>query len=256
MQDIVVIDSLRKRGFQFSDIQESLRYEAPEHKPRVWDKPPKRLSIKKVKDVPVYGCKQEFIMLYRELFEETNEDLCSLDMSGTKRFCDKEVYVALQTLIRHSLCYVQEQAEACYELFKEICMAPCDTLTKGKVYDVLVNLKPSEYYAQQVLDALRVCLFGDDNVTLYWTNLADYCGFYKTAIDLGKGVIREKCVNEREVMKFLKENYSLAAKDLDFMHQVYKPGANKYVIAMLYYLKNEHPEALEPGTDKDGFAKS
>ena len=37
------------------------------------------------------------------------------------------------------------------------------------------------------------------------------------------------------------------------MKSIYKAGANKWLVAMLWYLKDEHPEALDAGTNKDGF---
>ena len=51
MQDIIVIQNLQRRGVDFSNMQEMLRYEAMERKPRVLDKPPKRITLTKAKEI-------------------------------------------------------------------------------------------------------------------------------------------------------------------------------------------------------------
>ena len=169
MQDIVVIQSLQERGFDFRNVTEALRYEAPEHLPRILDKPPKRISLRKAKDIPVYGCKQEFIMAYNDLLREVNSDVFSLDFKGNLKYCDKEVFVALQTLITQSLCKTKERAEACFDLFRIISTAPFDTLTLERIYTTLSSYTTTNYYAGQLLEALHVCLFNTDSVILHST---------------------------------------------------------------------------------------
>ena len=40
----------------------------------------------------------------------------------------------------------------------------------------------------------------------------------------------------------------------DFMNNIYKGGVNKWMIGMLYLLKDEHPEVLQPSSSNIGFA--
>ena len=254
MQDIVVIQSLQERGFDFRNVTEALRYEAPEHLPRILDKPPKRISLRKAKDVPVYGCKQEFIMAYNDLLREVSSDVFSLDFKGNLKYCDKEVFVALQTLITQSLCKTKERAEACFELFRIISTAPFDTLTLERIYTTLSSYTTTSYYAGQLLEALHVCLFNTDSVILYYNQLIEYSGFYKTAFDLGRDAVKRNCKTEKDVERYLRMFYNEAKADKDFMKHIYKPGANKWLIAVIYLLKDEHPEVLEPNNSNVGFA--
>ena len=37
------------------------------------------------------------------------------------------------------------------------------------------------------------------------------------------------------------------------MKSIYKQGANKWLIAMIYYLKDSNPEVMDASTNTDGF---
>lgn len=254
MQDIVVIESLRKRNFDFRNIEEALRYEAPEHMPRVLDKAPKKISIKKSTETPVYGCKAEFIMAYNDLLRDCNSEVYYLDFRGNKKYCDKQIFVLLQALITQSLTKSKEKAEAGFELFRLISTAPHDTLTVERVYTTLSSYVAKDYYAQQLLEAINACVFNTDSAVLHYIKLVEFSGFYKRAFELGKEIIKRNCKTEKDVERYLKMFYNEAKADKEFMKNIYKPGANKWLIATVYLLRDEYPEVLEPNQSNTGFA--
>lgn len=246
MRDIVVIQNLKARGFTFDDVSEMLRYEAMETKPRVLDKEPRRLVLHKAPETPIFGCKQEFIILYNELLSTTSGEVFTLDLQSVKRYCDKEVFVILQTLIRHSFSYVQGIAVACYEMFRVIATANYGTLTKDNVFNILQNFQPTEHYAKQVHEAVRFCLFGENPVVPYWKQRAKFNGLYKNAYLKGCEVVDVNCPTEKDVDKFLKEQYKLAKADKEFMKSTYTEGVSNEMVAMLYYLKEDADTYLCP----------
>ena len=244
MKDAVVINNLRSRGFDFNNIDEMLRYEAVERLPRILDKAPKRITIKKAKDVPVYGCKEEFLITYNSLLSETNGDMFRLDLNGVIKVCDKEIYVILQTLIRQGITYCEQLSNACYELFRVICTHNVDTLTVERVSQLIGQMKGTDYWAGQLLDAIRVCLFGDDPVIRYWTLIAQFSGLYRDCFEKGKDVLHEQCTTEKEVDAFVRKYYKEAKADKEFMRLTYTDGISKPLIAMLYYFKDKDEDAL------------
>lgn len=254
MKDIVVVQSLRKRGIGLSDMQEVLEYEAIERKPRVLDKAPKRLNLTKASDIEVYGCCAEFIMCFKDKKANINLEQATLDLRGVKRYCDTDVYFTLLSLIEQGFCYTADRAAACFDVFKVIMTTPGDTLTTKRVYDALTNYQPMNYYAEELVKAINVCLFNEKAPVLYWLNLCEFSGFYPKAIELGKNVIRDNCETEKDVEKFLRPFYKQAKDDKEFMDNLYKPGANKWLIPMLYFLREQHPEVLEPNSKGGGFA--
>lgn len=253
MRDAVVINNLHQRNFDFSNVEEMLRYEAVERQPRVWDKAPKRLSLKKAKDLPVFGCRNEFIIAYQALIDETRGDLFRLDLGQTQRICDKEIYVVLQVLVKNGICYNLELSNACYDLFRIICTAPVDTLTVERVYQQLQGVKSGNYWEEQVLTAIKECLFGDNPVSLYWNSIAQFTGLYKECYEKGRDVVIEKCATEKEVDAFVRENHKLAKADKEFMKSTYTEGISKPMIAMLYYLRETNPEVLRIGDSGEGW---
>lgn len=250
MKDIVVIQNLQKQGFDFSNIQEVLHYETIERTPRILDKEPKRMSMKRVKDITEFGCKQEFIMVYNDTMKETNDGVFKLDLGSVTRYMDKEIYVLLQTLIRNGVTYKERQAAACYDIFRIICTADYDTMTKERVYNVLQPLRPTDYYGKQVLEAIKECLFSSNPIALYWGSIANFVGLYKEAFVRGRDIVVEKCTTEKEVDKFVNEQYKLAKADKDFMKSTYTSGVSKALIAILYYLRNTEPDVLIPDSGK------
>lgn len=254
MRDIVVIESLRKRGIGLNNMQEVLKYESVERKPRVLDKPPKRLVLTKAVDVKAYGCRAEFIMCYEDKKSSCKRETASLDLKGVVRYCDVDVYLVLQTLIEQGFCKIEERATACFDLFRTIMTTPGETLTVGRVYDALKEYTPTSYYAGELVKAIHVCIFNEKAPALYWMDLCEYTGFYRNAIELGKAVIRDNCETEKDVEKFLRPLYKQAKSDEEFISKIYTAGANKWLIPMIYYLKDTHPEVLESNTTGGGFA--
>lgn len=245
MRDTVVIKNLQERGFDFTNVEQMLIYESVERTPRFLDREPKRLSIKKVKDLPVFGCKQEFIIMYQQIMSETSGDVFTVDLNKVKRYCDKEVYVVLQALIRSSISYNQSIAENCYELFRVIVMQDVETLTIARVYEQLASIKSTDYWSGQLLSAIRFCLFGESPVALYWGNIAQFTGLYKECFERGRELIVSICKNEKEVDAFVRTNYKEARADKEFMKNTYTDGISKPMIAMLYVLSKDNPEVLK-----------
>lgn len=254
MKDIVVIQELQRRGYNFNNVEEVVRYEAVERKPRHLDKAPSKLTFTRATNIQEYGCCSEFIITYNDIMGSSDLDVCYVDLKGAKRLCDKEVFVTLQTLIQRGYTFKEDLASACFDLFRVIIMAPGDVLTRNAVYAALSKYHTDSYYAKELLTAISMCLFGDEAYVAYWVNLCDFTGYYSEAIKLGKDVIASKCTDEKSVNSFLRELYKEAKADKEFMDKVYKPGANKWLIPMLYYLHDEYPEVLDPGNNNGGFA--
>lgn len=253
MQDIVVIESLRRRGCGLNNMEEVLQYEAVEHKPRVLDGEPRKVSLSKAKDIQPYGCCSEFVIAYNDIKSTATLEQAAIESKGVTRICDVEVYVALKTLISQGVTFIREKAEACYNLCRVIMTAPGDTLTKARVFDALNKYNTKDYFECELIKALGITLFNESMVSLYWVSLCESTGFYVEAIEEGKKVVAENCETEKDVTKFLSVLYKQAKEDKEFMAKIYKPGANKWLIAMLYHLR-DNEKFLEPGNTDGGFA--
>ena len=244
MRDPVVIQNLRKQGFNFENVEELLRYEAIERKPRHLDKEPKRLTLKRADEAPEFGCKQEFIIVYNELSNDISGDVYTLNLNKVKKYCDREVFIVLQALIRHGVSYNKEIATACYDMFRIICTADSDIITKEKAYSILQPLRPSSYYGKQVYEAISFCLFGENPISLYWKEKAKYNGLYKAAYLKGCDVVSERCSTERDVDSLLRKAAKDAKADTEFMKSIYTQGISKEMLAMLYLLKDDEDKSL------------
>lgn len=256
MQDMVVLQNLRNMGANLDDMNTMLRYEAPERKPRVLDSAPKRVTLSRAKEIAQFGCQEDLVMTFRTILEDLTGVVYSLDVKGLQRLCDRRVYGLLQALILHGYTKSKARAEACFEVFKAIVMCKCDTLTIERIYEVLHNYSTEDYYTNQVVNGALRCLLQDDDtrVECYWRSIAEYNGYYLPVIQYGADVLKKNCKTEKDVQKFLGGLYKEAKADKDFLNAIYKPGVNKYMMAMLYYLKDEHPELLEPSKSNIGFA--
>lgn len=245
MRDVIVLQSLQERGVTLDDFQNLLKYEAMEQKPRVLDKAPKRLTFERPAEMVTYGCCSEFIIAYGSIKESAVVEQTYIDLRGNKRLCDKEVFWTLETLIKQGVTGTKERAEACFDLFKLIMTAKGDTLTVQRMYDVIIDYKYPPYYVQELINAIHVCVYNERLPVLYWLHNVENGGFYRHAVKLGIPIIRENCETEKDVEKWCKELYKVAKEDKEFMSQLYKPAVNKYLVAMLYHIKDSHPEALE-----------
>lgn len=254
MRDPIVIQNLQRQGFNFDNVEELLRYEAVERKPRHLDKEPKRLTFKRAEDTPEFGCKQEFIIVYNDLKTEISGDVFTIDLNKVTRYCDREVFIVLQTLIRQGVSYNKEVASACYDLFRVICTADYETITKERVYQILQPMKPTSYYSKQIYEAVNFCLFGDNPVIMYWKDKAKFNGLYKAAYLRGCDVVSERCSTEKEVDALLRQAIKDAKADTSFMKSVYTQGVSKEMIGMLYLLKDEDDTSLlNPDSNPTGW---
>ncbi len=246
MKDTIVLTELRRRGLTLANLDEILRYEAVEQKPRVLDKPPKKLSFVKASEITPYGCCAEYVLCYNDIKESTNLEQGIIDVPSGRHYCDTEVFVALQALIQQGYTMSAERSAACFELFKDIALLPEDVITVKRVEKMLMEFVPRSYYEGELLKALQVCLLNEKKPVIYWVSQCEYTGFYTYAFELGKDVIRSKCETEKDVDKFLRPLLKEARKDKEFMSGIYKQAANKWLIPMLYYLRDSNPEALDP----------
>ena len=252
MNDVVVIQSLRERGYNMDNLEEILMYEAIEKKPRVLDKPPKRLSLVRGKDLPVYSTYTEFLMTFKDKKDSNTLDTAQLNIKGVVRYCDVDVFLVLQSLISEGFTKSADKARACFDLFRVIMMTPGDTVTIGRVHESLTDYLPINFYAGELYKAICNCLFEDTPLMLYWIELANYDKTYKKAVRLGKTVILESdAETESDVDKLCKQFYSEYKDDEDFVakyaKEFRKTGATKPLIGMIHHLYKEHPEVLDFG---------
>lgn len=253
MQDAVVLESLHKKGITL-DENNIVLYESIERKPRVLDKMPSPVAIHKAENIQAYGCANEFVIDYRERKKLFDLPIAWLDVNGVRRSCDVEVFIVLQSLIYQGITYNKDRADACFNMFKLIFMIQEEHVSIGVLNKVLANYKTESYYEQELKKGIRLAVFGGANPEYYWLSLIETNGMYATAMKLGSEVIQENCKEISDVKKFLNPLYREAKEDKEFMSRIYKPAANKWLIAMLWYLKDKNPEALEPGKSSHGFA--
>ena len=254
MKDIVVIQSLQKRGVGLGDINEVLKYEAMERKPRVLDKAPKRLVMTKASDIKSYGCCSEFIMCFNELKSSNSLEQATINMRGVSRYCDVDVYYVLQALIKQGFNVTEDRAEACFDLFRVIMTTPGEVLTSKRVEDTLAKYTPINYYSEELLKGIYVVLFDEKLPVIHWMSICEYNGFYTKAFELGKALVRSTCDTEKDVERLLAAEYKQAKNDEEFMAKVYTQGANKWMMGLLYKLKEKHPEVMDQNTSDKGFA--
>lgn len=254
MQDIVVAQSLRNRGYTIKNVEEALVYEAIERKPRVLDKEPKRLVLNRAKDIQSYGCCNEFIISYQDVKNTAQLKEASVEVMGKVKGCDIEVFWTLKALIAQGVTCIEDKAEACYDLVRTIITTTGNPITKKDMFNILNTYASKSYYVQELIKGIKIAVYNVNLTSLYWVSLCDTNGFYEKALEIGQPIISKNCEKEKDVQKFLNPLYKKAKEDKDFMAKIYKPGANKWMVAMLYHIKDEHPEALEPGNKADGFA--
>lgn len=254
MHDVVVVEQLRNRGWLTKPYSELLPYESMERRARILDKPPKQLALSRVGELNPCGTAQKFIMLYEQLTSEGSLELGVIDLRGTKRYCDVSVFYTLQSLVRLSIGKSIDLVKAAGDIFRLLITHPCDTLTEGIMYDLLKNYTPINFYASELINGIQVAVYKEESVSLYWKSLCEFIGFYTEAIEPGMKVIRENCSNEKEVRSFCTKLYKEAKADEDFMSKIYKQGANKWLIAMLYHLYPTYPKIVDNYIPSGGFA--
>lgn len=239
MRDLVVINSLKQRGFDFGDIEESLVYETIERKKRILDGPPKRISLTSYEVDSEIGVKQEFILLYTEMKKEILGDTFILDLGHSKKYYDYEVYTVLQTLFRMSISYSQEIAVACFDIFKTLGVNEYDIVTKERAYELVLGIVTKDYYKSQIISGIMFSLYGKDTMGVYWKSIAKFNGIYKNAYMKGVEFVSKNYKTEKELNVALKEEYKKAKEDKEFLSKIYEKGLSKEMLAMVYMLRNE-----------------
>lgn len=247
MKDFVVMQSLEdlRRSGNVLPLEQILILDSMENKPRILDKAPKKLSFQKSTSSVKYGCREEFVTAYNYLSSNYNFEQYTIEFDNHVKFCDKEIFVTLHSLYMISNCNIQDKSIACADLFKWILTRPCDVYTTGKLKEELPKYTPINYWAGELMNGIKSCVYNVPSYVLLWETLCDFHGYYKEAIELGKGVIEQKCHSDDDVEQFLKPLRVEARNDEEFKSKLVKKGTNKYLTPMLYYLKDSHPEVLE-----------
>ena len=256
MKDTIVMHNLQRAGVDVTDLQQMLPYMRMEARSRVLDKPPAQLDGYKYDESYNYGCCGEIIMGFNKVkqdYPDTAPKFGVIELNGTSRQCDLSVYFFLKSLVLNSLNVIKERGDASFAMFKTIVMAPGD-LTNMDYIRSLLPWDSSDYYTKEIVKAAKICIFGENVCVQYWENCVKFTGFYGNALVLGREVIAKECQTIKDVNTFVRNHARDAAEDKEFMKKIYKPGANRYLYAMIYYLKDLHPEVMESGKN-DGFAE-
>lgn len=258
MQDVVVAQSLRNRGYGMQNIEDILVYEAIERKPRVLDKAPKRLSLLRCRELPVYSTYTNFIMTYKELQQSMSIEIGNLNIKGIQRQCDPEVFIALQSLIQEGITCSEDKAKSAFDLFRVIAMTPAEYISCGELKKTLDKYYPQNYQAGELYKAIRTCVYGETEVEVYWFEMTGFSRSYPKALELGRTVVKQECETTKDVDKLISSYYSEAKQDQEFFDRYSKEfkklGVSKALIGMLYHLHKEHPEALNLGEEvPNGF---
>lgn len=255
MVDPIIVERIREEyGTVDPESPMYLLAEQVDGKPRVLDKAPSTVKLNKMNMCVAYGCCNEFISAFNSFKSSMNLETAVVDLNGLRRVCDPDVYYALHSLALFSAHVVEERASAATFWFRTIIMAKVDTLTVARIYEVIHEVKSKDYYTNQFMQALQVCLFNENESVLCWRSLIEDTSFYPEAIRLGSEYIKEHDLDQKAMMKLLRETYSVSSKDKEFMKEIYKPACNKWLSSMIYLLKDEHPEVLKMSKDNNGFA--
>lgn len=253
MKDTVVMTNLHARGFNFANTEELLRYEAIERKPRVLDRPPKRLNIKIEKDLTQFGTREQFTSTYEEYMSRLDSGPFVLELQTLPIVLEKPIYGILQTLITTSITSNALLSEACATLFQRITMQKCER-TCANTYNTLAAERFDSYYATTLKSAILDIIEPGYSVVTEWLELVNMqTGMYTFALEQGRKYILENKWSSEDLNKKLSDSYKTAKADKEFMANVYKPVANKWLVGMLYILRDINPKVLEPGNSSDGF---
>lgn len=217
-------------------------------------KPLTPIKLKSAKVYTQFGCCAEFISLYNEKLKTAPEHVC-INIMGKDIDCEREVYVALVCLGLSSIHVIEARAQACATLFKLVFMdAKNGPLTSAGFYKLMSSFKAESYYEKELVKAINVCLFGENEASLCWQSLVEPMGYYDDVIKKGTDWVVENGLDKKSLITLLKSNYTRAKDDKEFMSEIYKPAVNKWLIAMMYILKDTHPAITKPANaGTDGF---
>lgn len=245
MHDVVVCEQLRNRGMLSLPYSVLLPYEAMERRARILDKPPKQIALLKAGEISPCGTAQKFVMVYNQLMHANTVDVGIIDILGKVTYCDVSVFYTLQTLIRLSIGKSIDMVTAASNIFRTIITHQCETLTEQVMYTILNKYVPVNFYASELVNGIHIAVYKEDELALLWRTNCEFSGYYMEAIEPGMKVIKEKCHDVKELRAFIMDNYKAAKEDKDFMYRLYKPGANRWLTAMLYYLYPTMPDLID-----------
>lgn len=251
MRDVVVLQRLREKGVSFNDMDKILAYESVEHKPRVLDKAPTRLSLARAEDgCPVYSIYMDYISSYNKIKEEFPLEFGTFDIRGNKRQCDIEVFWTAQTLLHEGITAVPGKLRACAELFKLVFTTPGDgVLTKAVLLKRIEQFIATDYYMQQLVKAIYRTAYEYSDFSCEWLEMTEFDHTFTNAVHKGVEFLNQ-AQSTFELQKFVKENAANAKADETFMESVGKAfSSNKTkpaMIAMIYFFRDT-PGILDYG---------
>lgn len=242
MRDVVVIQRLRERGVSLADIDQVLLYESVEHKPRILDKAPSRLSLARTKEeTPCYSVYLDYVGTYSLIKDEFQLEFGSFDVRGRKSQCDIEVFWTAQTLLREGITAIPAKLHACCELFKQVFTIPNDGLiTKDMMLHQLDRFIPADYYTQQILKAIYRTAFEYPDLACEWIELTEFDRTFTNAMHDGVKYL-STVPADFDLKEFIKAGAAQAKADTTFMESIGKGfSSNKTkpaMIAMIYTLR-------------------
>lgn len=251
MRDPIVHRNLLKRGYENVNSEDLNMYDLIQLKPRHLDKAPKRFSLNHSKDLEIYGCYAQYVMSYNKM-TETPVEQGRIVLNGATKFCDVPVYYTLRTLAYQGFSKIADISSSCFNLFKEIAMLDCDTITVSRVYDLLKSYTTDNYYEKELIRGIKATLFADKAIGYYWVNKCCFEGLYTDCLRIGQEYVEKNFNSEKEVDAFIKEHAQAAKADKEFMKNIVK-GTNRYVYAMMYALRDTYPDITRMYPKKNGF---
>lgn len=221
---------------------------------KVLTKPVTPMKLKDVSSEVQLGCCAEFISMYNKMLETAPEH-CTINVMGKEFNCCKEAYNVLKVLGVGSIHSCLDRVNASAAIFQYIFMTvKSGDITLPRLHGLVQDYKPNGYYEKEIMKAMKVCLFNENQTVFYWLSLVEGFNFYKEAIDAGCAYISDNSLDNKSLKTLLSAKYSEAKADKDFMKDIYKPAANKWLIGMLYILKDIDPSLQLPTPHGDsGF---
>lgn len=250
MPDVIVADQMRRKGITIYDENIVFRIQAMDARPRVLDKAPKKIGMKKASEIIPFGCTAEFIMLYNEILPTVRDVVPQMDIKGNRRVMDKEIYAALLTLIKAGCTCTADRAAACFSMFKLLSTVRGDTITRDRVYKALTLNPPNGVWEKALYKALMQVLYGVKPPVLYWLELIEFSNLYPEVVEEGKKLIEANCPEEKDVKTYINALKEEMLKDEEFVKTINKKTVNRYLAPMVWKCR----DVLHESQRQDGFA--
>lgn len=126
------------------------------------DDVPKPLKLVSVKKSEVCGVAKEFKILYNTYYNGDDKDVSTIEMNGTSKMCDYEVYVTMKSLVMLGINKNEERAIACRDLFLSILQASSDYITLGDMFTKALN-PTGDYYYDTICDAIISEVYNEED---------------------------------------------------------------------------------------------